>query len=382
MKPPLHSKPRGAAAKLEAWFIANARDLPWRRDPSPYRVWISEIMLQQTQVATVIPYFERFIERFPNVQTLAAASEHDVLALWSGLGYYRRARMLLQAAREIVANHSGEFPSEREAALALPGIGRYTAGAILSIAFNKPEPIVDGNVERVFARITHYRKDIKSPAGQKAVWQWAADAVREAAQQGVAPWVFNQALMELGATLCGPTETLCIRCPVRDDCDARKRGDQRELPKLPKREKASEVGYSALAALNAKGHVLLVRRDGGSLLPDGLWELPHVPGAGCDVAEALDIRVRNPQSAGDVTQTITKFRLTVKLQVGRWTGFGGDWGYGYMIQNMRRLKPAHALGGEARILEGAWFLPSELDGLPMASITRKLLRLAKLLPSP
>ncbi|MBP9891241.1 MAG: A/G-specific adenine glycosylase [Planctomycetes bacterium] len=376
-------KPSGAnkfAARLCAWFEQHARDLRWRREPTPYHVWVSEIMLQQTQVATVVPYFERFIARFPDVQTLATASEHDVLAQWSGLGYYRRARMLHASAREIVANHGGEVLGERKALLALPGIGRYTAGAILSIAFNQPEPIVDGNVERVFARITRYCKDIKSPAGQKAVWQWAAEAVREAAQQVVAPRVFNQALMELGATLCGPSETLCIRCPVREDCEARKRGDQRELPKLPKREKASEVGYSALAALNSRGHVFLVRRKGGSLLPDELWELPHVPVAACDVGAWLDIHVRKSQPVGKITQSIMKYRLTVNLQMGQWTGFGYYWGPSYMLQSMRRIRPSRALGGDARIIEGGWFKPSELDALPMASITRKLLRLAKLLP--
>ncbi len=367
------------AKVLTTWFTKNARDLPWRRDPSPCRVWVSEIMLQQTQVATVVPYFERFIARFPDVRNLAAADEQDVLALWSGLGYYRRARMLCQAAREVVEKHSGEIPSEREAMLALPGIGPYTAGAILSIAFNQPEPIVDGNVERVFARVTRFRKDIKSAAGQNAVWQWAEGAVRKAAKEGVQPRVFNQALMELGATLCGPTETLCIHCPVRGDCEARKHGDQRELPKLPKRERPREVTYCALAALNAKGHVFLVRREGGSLLPDGLWELPHITNSAGDVAAALSIRIRNPQRAGAVTQTITKFRLTVNLQTGSWTAFGRGWGHGYRIQSMRRINPAGALGGKARIVEGGWFKPSEIDGLPMASITRKLLRLAKLL---
>ena len=375
-------KPAGAkqfAARLCAWFETSARDLPWRRDPSPYRVWVSEIMLQQTQVATVIPYFERFIARFPDVQSLAAASEHDVLALWSGLGYYRRARMLHEAAREVAAS-GGELPLEREALLVLPGIGRYTAGAILSIAFNQPEPIVDGNVERVFARLTRYRKDIKSATGQNAVWQWAHTVVREAAEAGVKPRVFNQALMELGATLCGPSETICVQCPVRKECEARKHGDQRELPKLPKREQASEVSYCALAALNSKGHVLLVRRNGGSLLPDGLWELPHITDAVGSVAARMSIGLRHVQPAGQVTQTITKFRLTVNLQTGTWTGFGSDWGSDYRIQAMPRIKPARAIGGKARILEGGWFKPSELNGLPIASITRKLLRLAKVLP--
>lgn len=367
------------ARLLEAWFAKHARELPWRRDPSPYRVWVSEIMLQQTQVATVIPYFERFIARFPDVQSLAAATEHDVLALWSGLGYYRRARMLHSAAREVAAS-GGELPRERNTLLALPGIGPYTAGAILSIAFNQAEPIVDGNVERVFARLTRFRKDIKSAAGQKAVWHWAENAVRDAAEAGVKPRVFNQALMELGATLCGPSETICVQCPVRKECEARKHGDQRELPNLPKREQASEVSYCALAALNSKGHVLLVRRNGGSLLPDGLWELPHITDAAGSVAARMSIGLRHAQSTGHVTQTITKFRLTVNLQTGTWTGFGSAWGSDYRIQAIQRIKPARAIGGKARILEGGWFRPSELTDLPMASITRKLLRLARLLP--
>ena len=320
---------------LEDWFAKHARDLPWRRVPSPYRVWVSEIMLQQTQVATVIPYFEHFIARFPDVQSLAAATEHDVLALWSGLGYYRRARMLHAAAREVAAG-GGELPIERKTLLALPGIGPYTAGAILSIAFNQPEPIVDGNVERVFARITSERRAIKSKAAGEAAWRWAESLVKA----GAKPRALNQALMELGATVCTPQNPRCDACPISGLCEARKHGEQSKLPRAAKRAPLKTRRYIAWLARDKRGRVLLVRRGPGqeSLLPDGLWELPH-QSYGHTQTELSPLRV--------VRQTIMNWKVELEVHAG---------------------KPPVSNRCESR-----WFSEFELPSLPMASITRKAL---------
>jgi A/G-specific adenine glycosylase len=332
------------AKKLEAWFDRNARDLPWRRSPSPYRVWISEIMLQQTQVATVVPYFERFIARFPHVKSLADADEQDVLALWSGLGYYRRARMLHAVAREIVSKHAGEFPSEREAVLALPGIGPYTAGAILSIAFNQPEPIVDGNVARVFARITREMRQIKSKHAQAAAWAWARALVRT---KGAKPRALNQALMELGATVCTPAAPQCDACPVSRFCAAKELGDAAKFPRVTKKPPPRLRRYIAWLAQDKQGRVLLVKRGLGenSLLPDGLWELPQ---SGWVLQPTRAAAASRPLHV--VRQTIMNWKVELEVRAAK------------HVSTPR--------GADAR-----WFELNELSSLPLASITRKALAL-------
>ena len=195
-----------------AWYADHARDLPWRRSRDPYRVWVSEIMLQQTQVATVRDYFERFVAAFPDVHALAAADEQQVLRLWEGLGYYRRARQLHAAAKQIVGEHGGQFPRDVEALQALPGIGRYTAGAIVSIAFDQRAPILEANTIRLLSRLIAYRDDPLNAAGQRVLWQTAADILP---QKNVAR--FNQALMELGSLVCTPTDPQCDECPLAGD---------------------------------------------------------------------------------------------------------------------------------------------------------------------
>ncbi|MBC7172514.1 MAG: A/G-specific adenine glycosylase, partial [Polyangiaceae bacterium] len=206
------------SALLE-WFDRAQRDLPWRRTLDPYAIWVSEVMLQQTRVETVIPYYERFLTRFPTPAALAEAEEDAVLAAWSGLGYYRRARMLHAGAREVVATYGGAVPEAREARLALPGVGRYTAGAIGSIAFGKPEPIVDGNVARVLSRV----RFIETPPGradtERRLWDEAERLV-----YGERPGALNQALMELGATVCTPSSPRCTECPIARACAARSKG--------------------------------------------------------------------------------------------------------------------------------------------------------------
>ena len=246
--------------KLLAWYDLHRRDLPWRASRDPYRVWLSEIMLQQTRVAAVIAHYHEFLRRFPNVKKLAAAREASVLAAWSGLGYYRRARKLHAAAKVIAREYCGNLPATAEALLLLPGIGRYTAAAIASIAFNEPIAVVDGNVERVLQRVSGKRL-----AG-KELWA-AANHLLEAKRPGD----FNQAMMEMGATVCTPRSPTCLACPVIDLCATR--GELTATAK-PVRQKKREIHY----ALNCRdGEVLLVQRGRDESLMPGMWELPEFP---------------------------------------------------------------------------------------------------------
>jgi len=257
------SRNRRLRDELLEWYDRNKRALPWRSDPSPYRVWLSEVMLQQTQVATVLPYFERFLRRFPDLPSLAAAREEDVLALWAGLGYYTRGRNLLRTARKIVEEHGGEFPRDLDEILALPGIGRYTAGAIQSIAFNMPAPVVDGNVKRVIARL----HGAKSELPEDYFWNQSKAWV-----PAYRPADFNQAVMELGALVCVPKNPACEKCPVRRLCAARKRGLQDEIPPPRQRRRSEEVVLVVLVARHGD-QVLLSRQERESFVP-GIWGLP------------------------------------------------------------------------------------------------------------
>ena len=265
-------------ARLLAWFHQFRRDLPWRRTRDPYRIWLSEIMLQQTRVAAVIPYFERFVDRFSDVHALAEAPQEEVLRLWSGLGYYSRARNLRKAAQEIVAKPDGEFPRTLEAALALPGIGAYTAAAILSIAFGEKLAVLDGNVARVLARVDAVRGDLREARRWKKL-QGAADRLLAPAMPG--DW--NQAMMELGATLCTPRAPRCLLCPVAEFCRGRKLGLAERLPE--KRKKRVPIGVTLVAAVfvNARGETLLLpppghangkRADDVPTLVSRLWHFP------------------------------------------------------------------------------------------------------------
>ena len=250
---------------LSEWFRRDHRRLPWRETYDPYRVWVSEVMLQQTQVETVLPYYDRFLDRFPTVEALAAASEDAVLAAWSGLGYYGRARNLRNAARRVVADHGAHVPDDHERLIALPGIGRYMAGAILSIAYNRPFPVVDGNVRRVLSRL-HGWPEPK----ERTLWDTAA-AVARAGE----PRVMNQAMMELGATVCTPNAPRCGECPLRRRCEARKTGAQAEIPLPRKRPPTVRVDLHAVLDRNRNGY--LMRED------QGLWEFPMLtdpPGDG------------------------------------------------------------------------------------------------------
>src|SRR5712675_1656643 len=238
---------------LLGWFRRHKRDLPWRRTKDPYRIWLSEIMLQQTRVAAVIPYYERFLVRFPDVQALAAAPQEEVLRLWSGLGYYSRARNLQHAAQEIVAKHGGVFPRDEKDALALRGIGNYTAAAILSIAYGAKHAVLDGNVARVLARIFAVQGDLRDATRWQSL-QKSADALL--APNSSSDW--NQGMMELGATLCTPQSPQCLLCPVTQFCQARKLGLADSLPSLRKKRTTENIVLATAILLDPRGRTLLL----------------------------------------------------------------------------------------------------------------------------
>ena len=273
----------GFHAQLLGWFAEAKRDLDWRATRDPYRVWISEIMLQQTRVAAVVPYYRRFLERFPTVNDLAGARTDAVLRHWAGLGYYSRARNLHRAAKEIVARHGGEFPRRMEDALALPGIGRYTAAAVLSIAYGAPHAVLDGNVARVLARLGAIRGDLRRPRRWRSL-SAAADALLPAPPGGVSsagpPAIagdWNQAMMELGATVCTPRAPRCDACPVSRWCRAHALGIALRLPSPRHKPKPVRLALSAAVLLDPRGRTLLVRQKSGhSALFSNLWHFPAV----------------------------------------------------------------------------------------------------------
>ncbi len=255
------------ADRVVGWYRDTRRDLPWRSAPSAYHVWLSEVMLQQTRVETVVPYYHRFLDRFPTLEALAEADEDSVLALWSGLGYYRRARALLAGARVIARDHDAVFPDDKDAALAIPGVGPYTAAAVLSIAYGQPLPVLDGNVERVVTRVRRIGSNPRQAAVKRrlheilASWLPPADAGD-----------FNQAMMELGATICTPTSPDCARCPIAVRCAARERNDATSYPRLPKRRPTVAVDL-AVGILRQDGRYLLERHRDATFL-EGLWLFP------------------------------------------------------------------------------------------------------------
>ena len=261
------------AAPLLSWYDANKRSLPWRGTHDPYQVWVSEVMLQQTRVAAVLPYYRRWMEALPTVQALAEASEERLMKLWQGLGYYSRARNLQKAARIITSDYGGVFPEQPEALLKLPGVGDYTAGAIASIAFGQPVPAVDGNVLRLAARVAGIREDIMNPAVRKSFRERMGTALSRER-----PGEYNQALMDLGATVCLPNGAPeCGRCPLSAFCEARRLGIQDQLPVRTKKAKR-RVEEMTVYLLLREGKTALRRRSEQGLLA-GLWEFPHVPGA-------------------------------------------------------------------------------------------------------
>jgi len=308
--------PAAIAAAVVAHYARARRDLPWRRTRDPYAIWVSEIMLQQTRVATVIPYWERWLGRFPTVRDLAAAPLDDVLAHWAGLGYYTRARNLHRGAREVVERWGGALPGTAGGLREVPGIGAYTAGAIALIAFGERAPLVDGNVARVLARVFAVDDDVKSTAGGKRIWALAA-ALMDGLAPGADPGDLNQGLMELGATVCAPRAPSCLACPLAAACAARRDGRQDELPVVPARRGVDELPVLSCVALwiERGDEVLLARRRPEGLY-GGLWELPQ----GDDLAAARRLvgsRVTVAAAGFSHEQVLTHRRIRVEVRPAR-----------------------------------------------------------------
>jgi len=331
---------RSLAANLLRWYAAHHRDLPWRRTRDPYRIWVSEIMLQQTRAEAVIPYYQRFLDRFPNLAALAAASAEEVLGIWSGLGYYSRARNLHKAARLM----DGVFPRGYQAIRDLPGVGDYTAAAIASIAFGLPHAVLDGNVMRVIARLTNDPADIgasRTRARFRAIAQHHLDGL-DPRRAGA----FNQAIMELGATVCLPRAPRCGICPLAKVCEARRAGRQSQLPVKLRKTAPVKIGM-AVAVVERRGRLLLWQRAADARRLGGFWELPSL--------EQL------PELLGMVE--ISKFRHTITHHH-----------YSVTVQ-------AGFLAPKARVARPMRWIPMEaLPSLPLSTTARKALRLAGIHP--
>lgn len=329
--PARRSRIRGA---LLRWYDANKRDLPWRKTKDPYAIWISETMLQQTQVVTVLPYYQRFMQRFPTPEALDRATLRSVLSAWTGLGYYRRAENLKKAARMVVRHHNGQLPSDYQMLLALPGVGQYTAGALMSIAFDKPYAAVDGNARRVYCRLFGLSSVAESDA---------------AAQLMISrrPGDYTQAVMELGATLCTPSQPLCSRCPIAHWCEARRTGcyDRLQRP----RAKLKPLDWP-LVFVESNGSVLLHRRPQRGLLA-GLWELPD-PATLTDRCDGLGAILKDLPPITVIRHTITDHRITAPL---------------YALRN----------NIEAAGPSWAWVPPSELSSYPLSSLSTKAIQKAR-----
>ncbi len=285
--------------------------MPWRGHSDPYAVWVSEIMLQQTRVETVVPYFEKWMARFPTVTALAEASEQEVLNQWEGLGYYSRARNLHKAAKIVAEKFNGELPRDLDALRSLPGIGRYTVGAIASIAFGMDEPTLDGNLRRVFARLFDVTEPADSPAGEKILWGLAAEHLPKG-QAGD----YNQALMDLGATICLPKNPRCLLCPLTELCAAREAGAQELRPVLKPKKETPHVVHAA-AVIVRGGKVLLAQRPPEGLL-GGMWEFPNGPvesnpaeGLAQAVETGYGLQVQAGEGMGVVQHAYTHFKITV-----------------------------------------------------------------------
>jgi A/G-specific adenine glycosylase len=298
---------------LLEWYETNSRCLPWREDPNPYSVWVAEIMLQQTRVETVIPYFERWMHRFPTLETLASSSLNEVLSIWEGLGYYRRAQNLHKTAQIVNTQFAGKLPDDPKTLNSLPGIGRYTAAAITSIAYGSDESVLDGNVRRVLARLFELRLPVDSSQGEKRLWQLASTLLPpgRAAE-------FNQAMMDLGATICLPRHPACAQCPLKKECQAYHLGIQNELP-LKKRRPAIPHHTVTAAVIQKNGCILIAQRPPDGLL-GGLWEFPGgklQPGEDLvtclqrEISEELGVKISVGEQLGIHQHAYTHFKVTL-----------------------------------------------------------------------
>lgn len=340
---------------LLEWYDEVRRDLPFRRTRDPYAIWVSEVMLQQTQVATVVSYFTRWMQLFPNVRALASASEDEVLHAWQGLGYYSRARSLRRAAQAIVERFEGELPRRIDELRSLPGIGPYSAGAIASIAYGERTPVVDGNVVRVLSRLFALRGDPNKAEGRRAIWERAESLVPDAR-----PGDFNQALMELGATLCTPQNPRCALCPWRRNCRALALGVQEALPQLPKRATVTEVAMVAALA-QVRGRVLVVQLEANAPRWAGMWQFPNVErraketserGAERALRELTGVAAKAERRLTSVKHSVTRYRITLDAVLCNLTG--------------------SKLGQLTGVERAVWKLPRELDDLAMPAAHRRI----------
>lgn len=341
---------------LLRWFARHARDLPWRRTRDPYAIWISEVMLQQTQVATVIPYFKRFLQRFPDMATLAGAQESAVLRMWEGLGYYRRGKALHRAARLIMQCHGGVMPMDGATLQQLPGFGRYTANAVLSQAHDARLPILEANSERVLCRLLGLRADPKNSAVRERLWQ-ASMQLLPRKRVGA----FNQALMELGALVCRPTKPTCPACPLERWCKARQHGWQERIPQ--RRAPGETVAIREVGlVIWKKKQVLLVQRAANTRWAS-LWEFPHqaLNGRETQVAAArrlqdqLGIQVRLGTELATIRHGVTRFQITLSCLQAEYLG--------------GRLQISHPYA------RARWVFPARLQDYPVSSPQRRLARL-------
>lgn len=343
---------RALGRALLDWYGAHQRSLPWRKTHDPYHVWVSEIMLQQTQVATVLPYYERWMKRFPTLQALASAPESDVLHCWQGLGYYSRARNLLAAAKHVQREHGGRIPDDVNALLELPGIGRYSAGAIASIAYERPAPIVDGNVTRVLCRLFALAGDPSRAPLKHELWELAERLIPEGRARH-----FNQALMELGALTCTPQNPACSACPLSNLCAAKREGRVDSLPEIPKRPGATKVHMVAAVAV-WRGRVLLTQLAQDAPRWAGMWQFPNTQVRSEEsAARALE---RVAADVGRVSVRRAALWTTVRHSVTR-----------YRIRLDAYRCEVVASKGSARA-PNAWLLPSELGALAMPAAHRRL----------
>jgi len=326
-------KHRDIVPGLLAWFAQNARPLPWRRTRDPYAIWVSEIMLQQTQVKTVLPYWERWMRALPNLAALAKAKPHTLRKLWEGLGYYTRVRNLHRAAQLIIGQHGGRFPHDFEDVLALPGVGRYTAGAICSIAFNQPRPILDGNVIRVLTRWYGIPGNPRERHVNARLWLLAEDLVQQAAETGphkrTSPHLsrithhvsrpcaqLNESLMELGALVCTPRHPRCGICPIAKHCAAYRQGRVHQLPGLIRRIRATPRRFVAFVV--QKRSLLLVRQRPAGVVNAHLWEFPNLELAPADsdlqraARSSLGVRPETLDLLATIKHTITRYRITLE----------------------------------------------------------------------
>lgn len=348
---------------LLAWWDAGHAAWPWRLSRDPYHIWVAEVMLQQTQIAAVLPYYERWLSQFPTVAELAAAPMAQVLKVWEGLGYYSRARHLHAAAQQIVVKWGGRLPGTVAELLTLPGIGRYTAGAIASIAFNQPAPIVDGNITRVLTRLADLPDDISRSATRQRLWRWAAELVPPHR-----PGDFNQALMELGQRLCLPTAPKCPACPLRDQCRAQARGVQLQRPVRPPRRQTPHYHVAAGVIWRADGLLLIAQRPLDGLL-GGLWEFPggkQEPGESLpqtlrrEIKEELALEIDVGPHLLTLKHAYTHFRITL------------------------HAFEAHCMGGQVAhlgVADHAWVRVDELDRYAFAATDRHIVRFLQSRPA-